>query len=231
MGYQQCCSPSTVLEVFLFPVPYSIGVLLMSSRALVASVIALTSAGYATADVSSIFYTVDAAAWTAYSTNAGASISTENFSTVSNGFYGSGVAGSVSGVSWTANAIGGVTASTGLVSTSNGSTTLSFAFAPGVNGIAGNIYGTDAKWVAVPAVITVTLSDSTTYVGFSNGPSDFIGFYSTASTISSLSIAVAGTGVTYATVDNLYFASVPAPGAVALIGLAGVVARRRERRA
>ena len=77
----------------------------------------------------------------------------------------------------------------------------------------------------------MTLSDSTTYVGFSNGPSDFIGFYSTASTISSLSIAVAGTGVTYATVDNLYFASVPAPGAVALIGLAGVVARRRERRA
>jgi len=203
----------------------------MSSRALIASVIALTSAGYATADVSSIFYTVDAAAWTAYSTNAGASISTENFSTVSNGFYGSGIAGSISGISWTANAIGGVTASTGLVSTSNGSTTLSFAFAPGVNGIAGNIYGTDSSFAAVPATILVTLNDGTAYYGNSNGPADFIGFYSSGATISSLSIVVYGAGVNHATVDNLYFATVPAPGAAALIGLAGVVARRRERRA
>ncbi len=202
----------------------------MSSRALIASVIALTSAGYATADVSSVFYTVDAAAWAAYSTNAGASISTENFSSVSSGFYGSGVAGSISGISWTATATGGVTAAAGLVSTA-GSATLNFAFAPGVNGIAGNIYGTDSKWVAVPAVIMVTLSDSTTYVGYSNGPSDFIGFYSTGSTISSLSIVASGSGVSHATVDNLYFATVPAPGAVALIGIAGAVARRRERRA
>jgi MYXO-CTERM domain-containing protein len=37
--------------------------------------------------------------------------------------------------------------------------------------------------------------------------------------------------VTHATVDNLYFATVPAPGAIALIGLAGFAARRRERRA
>ena len=202
----------------------------MSSRALIASVIALTSAGYATADVSSVFYTVDAAAWTAYSTNAGASISTENFSTVSSGYYGSGVAGSISGISWTANAIGGVTASAGLVSTSNGSTTLNFAFAPGVNGIAGNIYGTDSQWNAVPATILVTLNDGTAYYGTSSGPADFIGFYSTGATISSLSIVVSGEGVNHASVDNLYFATVPAPGAVALIGLAGVVARRRERR-
>lgn len=201
----------------------------MSCRALIASVISLTSAGYATADVSSIFYTVDAAAWNAYATTNGAAVSSENFSTVTSGFYGSGVAGSVSGISWFATATGGVTAQAGLVSTT-GLATLNFNFAPGVNGIAGNIYGTDANWVAVPAIIMVTLSDSTTYVGYSNGPSDFIGFYSTASTISSLSIMVSGSGVSHATVDNLYFATVPAPGAVALIGLAGVVARRRERR-
>ncbi len=202
----------------------------MSSRALIASVIALTSAGYATADVSSVFYTVDSAAWAAYATSNGAAISTENFSSVSNGFYGSGVAGSVSGTSWFATATGGVTAEAGLVSTT-GSATLNFNFAPGVNGIAGNIYGTDSKWVAVPAIIMVTLSDSTTYVGYSNGPADFIGFYSTGSTISSISIMASGSGVTHATVDNLYFATVPAPGAVALIGMAGVVGRRRERRA
>lgn len=201
----------------------------MSCRALIASVISLTSAGYATADVSSIFYTVDAAAWNAYATTNGAAVSSENFSTVTSGFYGSGVAGSVSGISWFATATGGVTAQAGLVSTT-GLATLNFNFAPGVNGIAGNIYGTNANWVAVPATIMVTLSDSTTYIGYSDGPSDFIGFYSTASTISSLSITVSGSGVSHATVDNLYFATVPAPGAVALIGIAGAVARRRGRR-
>lgn len=206
----------------------------MSSRALIASVIALTSAGYASAGVSSMFYTVDAAAWATYSTNAGASISSENFSTVSSGFYGSGIAGSVSGISWTANAIGGVSASSGLVSTSNASNTLNFAFAPGVNGIGGNIYGTNSSFDAVPATIMVMLSDGTIYYGYSNGPSDFIGFYSSGATISSLSVSasnVSGSNPIFATVDNLYFASVPAPGAVALIGLAGAVARRRERRA
>jgi hypothetical protein len=203
----------------------------MSSRALIASVIALTSTGYAIAGVPSVFYTVDSAAWSTYATNAGASISTENFSTVNNGVYGSGVAGSVSGITWSASANGGVRVDAGLLSTSVGSATLNFAFTPGVNGIAGNIYGTDAQWTAVPATILVTLSDGTAYYGNSNGPADFIGFYSNGATISSLSIVVYGEGVNRATVDNLYFATVPAPGAAALIGLAGVVARRRERRA
>jgi len=35
-------------------------------------------------------------------------------------------------------------------------------------------------------------------------------------------------GVNFATVDNLYFGVVPAPGAVALIGLAALVSRRRR---
>jgi hypothetical protein len=207
----------------------------MSSRALIASVIALTPAAYATAGVSSIFYTGDAAAWAAYSTNLGASISTENFNTVSSGFYGSGIAGSTAGISWTANAIGGVDALAGLVTTANASNALSFAFAPGVNGIGGNLYGTNSSFAAVPTTITVTLSDGTMYIGNSNGPSDFIGFYSSGATISSLSVSASNYPSSgdpiYATADNLYFAAVPAPGAVALIGLAGVVARRRDRRA
>ena len=56
----------------------------MSSGALIASVIALASAGYATAGVSSIFYTTDSGVWGTYATNAGASISTENFNSVAN---------------------------------------------------------------------------------------------------------------------------------------------------
>ena len=207
----------------------------MSSGALIASVIALASAGYATAGISSIFYTTDSVVWGNYATDRGASLSTESFNSVANATYGSGISGSTAGISWTANATGGgVRVATGLVYTSSASNALSFTFAPGVNGIAGNLYGTDSASAAVPTAITVTLSDGTIYIGNSNGPADFIGFYSTGATISSLSVSAANhpssSSPIFATADNLFFATVPAPGAVALIGLAGLVARRRERR-
>ena len=58
-----------------------------------------------------------------------------------------------------------------------------------------------------------------------------------AVTISSLELTVvnapgfAGGGDVYPSVDNLYFAvPVPAPGAFALVGLAGLVGGRRARR-
>ena len=54
----------------------------MSSRALISSVIALTATAYASATVPAVFYTVNASAWSTYATNAGASISTENFNSV-----------------------------------------------------------------------------------------------------------------------------------------------------
>jgi MYXO-CTERM domain-containing protein len=154
---------------------------------------------------------------------------------VANATYGSGISGSTAGISWTANATGGgVRVSAGLLYTSSASNALSFTFAPGVNGIAGNLYGTDSSSAAVPTTIMVTLSDGTIYFGNSNGPSDFIGFYSTGATISSLSVSPenfpSSSNPIYATANNLFFATVPAPGAVALIGLAGLVARRRERR-
>ena len=206
----------------------------MRSPALIAVVSALLPAGFACASTTSVFYTVDQAGWTAYSTSQGATISSETFSTVGDGYYASGVSGNVGGISWTATASGGISALSGLVSASTGTATLEFAVSPGVNGIAGNLFGRDSSWAAVPAIITVTLSDSTTYIGYANGPSDFIGFYSTGATISSLSVTVSSTGssTAYATADNLYFATVgtaPAPGALALLGVAGLASRRRRR--
>jgi MYXO-CTERM domain-containing protein len=67
---------------------------------------------------------------------------------------------------------------------------------------------------------------------YSDSAASFVGFYSTGASIASMSItsgSLAG-GSLYPTVDNLYFASVPAPGALALLGLAGLTARRRVRR-
>ena len=92
------------------------------------------------------------------------------------------------------------------------------------------MFGTNASFEVVLAAITVTLADGTSYVNDQTSASDFVGFYSNGAAIASISVSTSTLG-TYATVDNLYFATVPAPGALALISLAGVVGGRSRRRA
>jgi hypothetical protein len=92
------------------------------------------------------------------------------------------------------------------------------------------MFGTNEAFQVVLARITVTLADGTSYVNDPTTATAFVGFYSDGATISSISVAIS-TPETYATVDNLYFATVPAPGALALISLAGVVGGRSRRRA
>ena len=165
--------------------------------------------------------------WDAYTANQALSVVTEDFNNTS-GFYSSGFSSSVGGVTWTATATGGLYAMSGLFSTNN-PTSLSFSFAPGVQGVAGNFFGTDIAFNPVPSLVQVTLADGNSSIQFANGPADFIGFYSTGAAISGLTITAAGSGNVYPTVDNLFFAvPVPAPGAAALIGLAAMVCRRRR---
>jgi hypothetical protein len=101
-----------------------------------------------------------------------------------------------------------------------------------VQGVAGNFFATDASFGVIPAIIGVTLADGSSYLGYAATAADFVGFYSTGAAISSISISVAGNlpaGTNFSTVNNLYFA-VPAPGAVALIGVAGLIGGTRKRR-
>jgi MYXO-CTERM domain-containing protein len=79
--------------------------------------------------------------------------------------------------------------------------------------------------------VQVTLNDGSSFIGYATAASDFIGFYSTDAAISSLTITKLGNtpGGIFPTVDNLYFAVVPAPGALALLGVAGIVGRRSRR--
>jgi hypothetical protein len=173
--------------------------------------------------------------WNFYSTNHGASVATENFNSY-NGSYASGLTGSAGGIQWQAIARGGLVANSSYLAARVGDAVLTFSMAPSVQGVAGNFFATDAGLTVVPAIISVTLNDGSTYVGYSASASDFVGFYSTGASISSIAVSVAGNGPAgsyFATADNLYFAVVggttPAPGAFALIGAAGLVINRRRR--
>jgi hypothetical protein len=172
--------------------------------------------------------------WTYYATLSGSSTLTENFNSFS-GSYPAGVTGTVGGIQWQANAAGGVVAGSGYLATQVSNTVLTFSMAPSVQGVAGNFFASDGdpNYNAVPAIISVTLSDGSSYIGFTTSAADFVGFYSTGAAISSVAISVAGsapTGAYYATADNLYFAVVPAPGAVALLAVAGIFGGRSRRR-
>jgi hypothetical protein len=196
----------------------------MTSRLFCAS----AAAALAGSAVASVTVTNNQSLWDWQVTSGGQVVATETFADF-DGFYPTGASGSVAGVSWTASASGGVYADTGLMTSNFGSTALVFNFAPGLQGVAGNFFGTDFDFNFVNSVVQVTLSDGTSYLGFSNSPTDFIGFYSATASISSLSISATGVGSgdVFATADNLYFA-VPAPGAIALLGVAGLVSRRRR---
>ena len=164
----------------------------------------------------------------------GKTVATETFNSY-DGFYNNPLTGSVGGINWSATAIGGLfcDSSQGWFSTNN-PVAATFTFAPGVMSVGANIFGTDSSFNIVPAKITVTLADGSSYIALSNGPADFVGFISNGAAISSLSMnAVATAGSTsnvYVTANNMYFGVnvIPAPGAAALIGLAALVSRRRR---
>jgi hypothetical protein len=169
--------------------------------------------------------------WSSFSVAQGKTVATETFDSY-NGFYANGLTGNAGGIQWTASAPGGLNAGSGYMSSYLTPVALTFALSPSVQGVAGNFFGTNGFGI-VPAVIGVQLADGSSYVGYAASADDFVGFYSTGAAISSISLSasnVSGTDNIFATVNNLYFAVVPAPGAVALIGFAGLIGGSRKRR-
>jgi len=121
------------------------------------------------------------------------------------------------------------------VFSTNNPTTLTFTFTPGVRAVAGNFFGTDISFGNATVLFTVELSNGAAYEGISSSPGSFTGFRSTnaAETISGLSLTVSnfgGSGDVYPSVDNLYFGVIPAPGAFAILGAAGLVGFSLRRR-
>ena len=168
--------------------------------------------------------------WNQRVTSGGQSVGVETFNSYV-GYNASGVTGDVGDVTWTASASpSGLLASNGNLRTADAFATLTFSFSKGVRGVAGNIFGSNLLGNAVPAIIDVTVSDGTAYEDIAFSAGEFIGFYSSSANITSLSITVASfdpSASIHAAIDNLYLA-VPSPGAAALVGLAGLLAKRRR---
>ena len=172
--------------------------------------------------------------WEVFSGLSGNYVFNEDFNDIADGFHASPFAHTTGPVDWSAAAAGGLFVDGGQFST-NLPDTMSFAFsgAP-VYGVGGNFFGTDINFNVVPALLFISLSDGTTYAGVVSNPNTFTGFFSTGAAITGLSVqavsSIVGGGNVYATVDDMAFATpVPAPGALALLSLAGAVAGRRRR--
>ena len=159
----------------------------------------------------------------------GSTVATETFNAY-NGYYASPLTGSTGGINWSAAATGGLFCQSGYFSTNN-PVAATFTFAPGVMSVGANIFGTDLSFNSLPATITVTLADGSSYIASTSGPTDFVGFISNGAAISSLTMAASDTapGDIYVTADNMYFGVVPAPGSLALLASAGLSATRRRR--
>ena len=197
----------------------------VSAVALVASALVASSAS-----AGIVVYT-NQSIWNARVATDGLVVETETFNSIADGYRPAPFAGSTASVNWSAFADGGLYVQDGVFSTEFPDP-LTFTFTPGVRAVGGNFFGVDAEFANAAVFFSVLLSDGTSYEGEASSPASFTGFRSTtAATIASLTIDVenaVGTDPVYPSVDNLYF-GVPAPGAVALLGVAGLVGSRRRR--
>jgi hypothetical protein len=170
--------------------------------------------------------------WNTAVANASLVVETETFNEVTGDFYESPFSGSTASVEWSASASEGLVVQGGVLST-DVPETLTFTFTPGVRAVAGNFFGTDIEFNNASVIFTVALSNGTSYSGEASSPASFTGFRSTdEATISRLTInveAATGSAPVYPSVDNLYFGVVPAPGALALLGAAGLIGFNRRR--
>jgi len=146
-----------------------------------------------------------------------------------NGFYQSGVGGGSGDAAWTASASSGLYAEAGIFSTNSANELLTFEFSSAnVFAIGGNFFNTNQDFSTGPGLVKVVAGG----VGFivSSSTSSFAGFVSTSGSISSITIVPFGGEAvgTYASTNSLSIGVVPAPGAVALLGVAGLLARRRR---
>lgn len=178
--------------------------------------------------------------WDAFASMSGNFLFSENFSGYADGVYNPLVgitqySPSGPSVSWEAASAGGVSLDAGVVSSTSPRASIAWTFLPSADsqlyGVGGNFYATDADGNPMSSLVLISLSNGVTYASVINSATAFTGFYSLSGSITSITLSVsAGPGTTvFTSTDNLYFAAVPAPGVLALLGAAGMIVNRRRR--
>lgn len=196
----------------------------MRSLALSISVAALTASAHA-----KFITTNDKNVFELLSQQGGYSLAAENFNAFS-GFYSS-LSGGSGATAWQANALGGIYVGPGgQLSTNNADAALTMSFSSGdVYAIGGNFFLTDINFGFLPGLVQVELADGSSYIANIQNANSFSGFVSLGSAISQITISPFGVQPNaYVTATNLCFGVVPAPGAAALLAVAGLVSRRRR---
>ena len=167
----------------------------------------------------------------------------ESFNSVKPGSYPS-LSGGDGWSAWSMTAsAGSLLADGATVSAGKPGGGLSFVFAApfdpigsGLHGIGGDFGLRSATGGWMPGRIILTLSTGDSLIHDVNSDNPFAGFWITTPTVTITSLTVMpygdGADATSVSIDNLYlgFAGiVPAPGALALLGVAGIVSGRRRR--
>ena len=139
---------------------------------------------------------------------------------------------------WSATAASGVQTGNGALMASAAGNPVVFSFPnaggdPGVLGVGGNfrLYNSDGQ--KVDGRLWVRLANGSSIVRNFTANDNFVGFWSDdmAAPITGMRIQALGSSASSFVVgiDNLFIASVPAPGAVALLGAAALIGRNRRR--
>jgi MYXO-CTERM domain-containing protein len=159
----------------------------------------------------------------------------EDFSTVIPGVTANSLTGKIGlEAAWTARALGGLDSYDNALHTLQAGRSISVEFTSGqVFGVGGDFFFKNGSGQSVGGYVTLALSDGTQWVRTVTGSDTFAGFWSDDAAITRITISPIGPGATsnFLGMDNMDigFAPVPAPGAVSLLAVAGLVARRRRR--
>lgn len=191
---------------------------------------AVAAGTLASASSAAIISFNDSGLFAQFAADNGASVATENFDSYSGS--APSFSGNLLGVAWNANSPGGMAAVPGIMSTVFSPATMYFDFAGGVTGVGGQFFATTLEFDFVPSVLMVGLADGSGFIGLVNSITQWQGFWSTGPAITSISIQVMGgpgSPALFPSADSISVAVIPAPGAFALLGVAGLAARRRRR--